>query len=102
MADACVHIMEKNSFNEIVEGQDEVRNTHINIGTGEDVSIKELAEKIKKEVGFKGKLSFDFSKPDGTPRKLTDVSKLKELGWRYSITLDEGISKLYSWYLENA
>ena len=102
MADACVHIMEKNSFNEIVEGQDEVRNTHINIGTGEDVSIKELAEKIKKEVGFKGTLSFDFSKPDGTPRKLTDVSKLKELGWRYSITLDEGISKLYSWYLENA
>lgn len=100
MADACVHIMEKNSFKEIVEGQDEVRNTHINIGTGVDISIKELAEKIKEVVGFDGTLVFNTSKPDGTPRKLTDVTKLHQLGWKHQVTLDEGIRKLYNWYLE--
>lgn len=101
MADACVHIMKKNSFKEIVEGQDEVRNTHINIGTGEDISIKELAEKIKEVVGFEGALVFNASKPDGTPRKLTDVTKLHKLGWEHQVALDEGIRKLYNWYLQH-
>jgi GDP-L-fucose synthase len=73
----------------------------INIGVGEDVSIKELAETIKEEVGFKGEITWDTSKPDGTPRKLLDVSKLKALGWEPSVSLEEGIKKTYEWFLEN-
>lgn len=100
MADACVHIMEKISFKEITKDQNQVRNTHINIGTGEDISIKELAEIIKKVVGFEGSLVFNTSKPDGTPRKLTDVTKLRALGWKHHVVLNQGIGKLYNWYLE--
>jgi GDP-L-fucose synthase len=100
MAEASVFILEnidfKDTFTETVK---EVRNTHINIGTGKDISIKELAETIKKIIGFKGKLIYNFSKPDGTLKKLTDVSKINSLGWRHNIEIEEGINMLYKWYL---
>ena len=73
----------------------------INVGVGEDISIKELAEQIKKVVGFQGSIEWDSSKPDGTPRKLLDVSRTKALGWLPSISLQEGLSSTYSWFLEN-
>ena len=100
MADACVFLMENRSFsNTFIEGEKEVRNTHINIGTGKDVSIKELAEMIKETVGFKGNLVFNTDKPDGTMRKLVDVSKLNSLGWKYKMELVDGIQIVYDWYL---
>ncbi|SDB61946.1 GDP-L-fucose synthase [Flavobacteriaceae bacterium MAR_2010_188] len=99
MADACVFIMEKRDFKDTLSGSDEIRNTHINIGTGKDISIKELAETIKDTVGFTGKLIFNSDKPDGTMRKLTDVSKLHDLGWNHRIELKEGINKMYEWYV---
>ena len=74
---------------------------HINIGTGEDLSIKELATMVAKAAGFEGEIIWDSSKPDGTPRKVLDVSKIKELGWNPSITLDQGISQTVKWYQEN-
>ena len=102
MADACVFIMENRDFSDTYsEGEKEIRNTHINIGTGTDVSIKELAEIIKEIVGFKGDLVFNTHKPDGTMRKLTNVSKLNKLGWKHKVELVEGIKKLYDWYLIN-
>ena len=75
--------------------------THINIGTGEDVTIKEVAELIKKIIGFDGEIVFDTTKPDGTPRKLMDVSLLNKLGWKYSTNLEEGIRKAYEWFVNN-
>jgi GDP-L-fucose synthase len=72
-----------------------------NIGTGKDITIKELAETIKKITGYQGKILWDASKPDGTPRKLMDVSKMKELGWQYSTELEDGIKKTYLWFLDN-
>ena len=95
MADACVHIMERVDFKDTYDNsQKEVRNTHINIGTGEEISIKELAETIQEIVGFKGKLYFNTSKPDGTMRKLTDVSKLNTLGWEQQVSFKEGIENI--------
>lgn len=73
----------------------------VNIGTGVDVSIKELAEKIAEAVGYQGKISWDPSKPDGTPRKLLDVRKINDLGWRHETELDDGIRKTYEWYKDN-
>ncbi|TVZ27515.1 GDP-L-fucose synthase [Gillisia sp. Hel_I_86] len=107
MADACVFLMEKVNFKDIPEVSSsikenvkkEIRNTHINIGTGEEISIKELACSIQDIVGFKGELFFNENKPDGTMRKLTDPSKLKKLGWSFNTSLDEGIKKVYDWYL---
>jgi len=100
MAAACVYLMENRNFKDTyAEGAKEIRNTHINIGTGEDVSIAELAELVKSVVGFGGRLVFDASKPDGTLRKLTDPSKLHALGWRHTIDLEEGVRRLYKWYL---
>ncbi|MBU2949627.1 GDP-L-fucose synthase [Tamlana agarivorans] len=100
MADACVFIMENRNFSDTYEAdQKEIRNTHINIGTGKDISIKELAETIKATVGFKGDLVFNTDKPDGTMKKLTDVSKLNGLGWTHNIELKEGIHHLFNWYL---
>ena len=102
MADACVFIMENRNFEDTYNSDDkEIRNTHINIGTGVDVSIKELALTIKKIVGYHGELVFNTEKPDGTMIKLTDPSKLNSLGWKHSVELEEGIEKVYSWYLEN-
>ena len=96
MADACVFIMENRNFEDTFSrDQKEIRNTHINIGTGEDGSIKELAELIKNEVGFNGALVFNTEKPDGTLKKLTDVTKLKALGWTHKVTLQKE-SKIYT------
>ena len=99
MADACVFIMENRDFTDTFsKDEKEVRNTHINIGTGEDISISELAETIKSIIGFKGELVYNVDKPDGTLRKLTDVSKLNALGWKHKIKLEDGIKKMYEWY----
>ncbi|TNE53555.1 MAG: GDP-L-fucose synthase [Bacteroidetes bacterium] len=100
MADACVFIMEQRDFKDTYDSSNpEIRNTHINIGTGVDISIGELAEMIKETVGYDGDLVFNTSKPDGTMRKLTDVSKLNSLGWKHKIELQEGVRKMYEWYL---
>ena len=73
----------------------------INVGIGEDISIKSLAESVKEIVAYDGKIIFDISKPDGTPRKLLDISKLNQVGWKASINLADGIKSTYQWYLEN-
>lgn len=102
MADACVFLMENRNFKDtFLKNQKEVRNTHINIGTGKDISIKELAETIKKVIEFNGDLIFNTDKPDGTMRKLTDVSKLNGLGWKHTVELEDGIKKAYQWYLKH-
>ncbi|SHG20116.1 GDP-L-fucose synthase [Dysgonomonas macrotermitis] len=100
MADATVHIMETVNFSDLknVINSKEVRNTHINIGTGKEISIKELAFLIKDKVGYSGELWFNTEKPDGTLRKLTDVSKLNSLGWKHQIEIEDGISLMYDWY----
>ncbi|WP_100610475.1 GDP-L-fucose synthase family protein [Confluentibacter lentus] len=99
MAEACVFIMENRDFKDTFSNTEkEIRNTHINIGTGEDISIKELAETIKEIIGFKGDLVFNYTKPDGTLRKLTDVSKLNSLGWKHTVELKQGIERIYKWY----
>ncbi|WP_144554606.1 GDP-L-fucose synthase [Bacillus sp. X1(2014)] len=90
LADACVFLMNKYEGNEIV-----------NVGFGEDISIKDLSETIKKVIGFEGEILFDTTKPDGTPRKLVDVSKINSLGWKASTPLEIGIQKAYGWFLEN-
>ena len=99
MAEACIFLMQNRDFADVKGQETEIRNTHINIGTGEDISIKELAEVIKNEVGYDGDLVFNTSKPDGTLRKLTDVSKLHALGWKHTVSLKDGVSKLYEWYV---
>ena len=99
MADASVHVLLNVDFKDTyAPGEKEVRNCHINVGTGKELSIRELAEKVIKTVGFKGELRWDASKPDGTPRKLTDVSKLHALGWHHKVEIDDGVQKLYDWY----
>lgn len=101
MADASVHVLLNVDFKDTYKEDDkEIRNCHINVGTGKELSIKELAEKIVKEIGFKGELRWDTSKPDGTMRKLTDVTKLHGLGWHHQVEIDEGIRRLYEWYLK--
>jgi len=90
LADACVYLMEQHDGTDL-----------INIGTGQDVTIHELAEIIGKVTGFQGTLVYDSSKPDGTPRKLLDVSKLRGIGWEAQTGLEEGIEKTYRWYLEH-
>ena len=76
----------------------EIRNCHINVGTGKELTIKELSQLVVKAVDFKGVIEFDSSKPDGTPRKLIDVSKLHSLGWKHKIEIEEGVQKLFEWY----
>jgi len=90
LADACVYLMQTYSDSQ-----------HVNIGVGEDISIRDLAELIAEVVGFGGELQFDPSKPDGTPKKLLDVSYLKQLGWQARIELKEGIGQSYQWFLEH-
>ncbi len=100
MADACVFLLENRGLKDAFSAQQtEVRNTHINIGTGVDISIKELVEKVKFEIGYTGSFNFNSSKPDGPIKKLTDVSKLNTLGWKYKVGLDKGVEKMYHWYL---
>ena len=99
MADASVHVLLNVDFKDICAGKgEEIRNCHINIGTGKEISIREAAEMIIREVGFRGELRWDRSKPDGTLRKLTDVTRLHALGWHHRIEIDEGIHRLYEWY----
>lgn len=99
MASACLHVME-------MESQDYQKYTqptlsHINVGTGVDCTIRELAETISRVTGYQGRLSFDASKPDGTPRKLLDVSRMKKLGWQFSISLEDGLVDAYQWFVEH-
>jgi GDP-L-fucose synthase len=75
--------------------------SHINVGTGKDVTIREMAEIMKEVVGYEGRLTFDITKPDGAPRKLIDITRLKKMGWNYSAELEEGLNKTYKWYKEN-
>ena len=99
MADASVHVLLNVDFKDTYgEDEKEIRNCHINVGTGKELSIREVAEKIVKEIGFKGELRCDATKPDGTMRKLTDVTKLHSLGWHHKVEIDEGIHRLYEWY----
>ncbi len=128
MADASVHILLNVNFSDIIgvekyssvfygartdgavdrnnsEGRGgaipslgEIRNCHINVGTGKELTIRQLSELVVKEVGFTGVVAFDASKPDGTPRKLIDVSKLHSLGWHHSVEIEDGIHKLFTWY----
>jgi GDP-L-fucose synthase len=95
LADACVFLMQKVDFKDLVDNNGPVLNTHINIGTGKDLTIKELALLIKDIVGFKGELKWDSTKPDGTFRKLLDVGKINMLGWKEKIGLEEGIGLIY-------
>jgi len=90
LADACVYLMNNYVGNEIV-----------NVGVGEDISIKELAQKVKEVVGYEGEIQYDTSKPDGTPRKLVDVTKLNSLGWNANTPLENGLEKAYQWFLDN-
>lgn len=98
MADACVFIMENVDFKDLVSNKKEIRNTHINIGTGIDISIKELAYLIKDIIGFKGELYFNTQKPDGTMVKLTNPNKLHKLGWKHKVSLEEGVKSMLEWY----
>ena len=105
MADASVHVLLNVDFKDTydtsvknADGITEIRNCHINVGTGKEISIREVAELIQKEIGFLGEIRWDASKPDGTLKKLTDVKKLHNLGWHHKIEIDEGIHRLYDWY----
>lgn len=99
MADACLYIMENLDFNDLHDGAGkEIRNTHINIGSAKEISIRDLAFLIKEIVGFEGELKFDITKPDGTMRKLLDISKLRNFGWFPKMELEEGITELYRIY----
>lgn len=98
MADACVFLMQNYDFKTETAHLKEVRNTHINLGTGSDVTIATLADMIKEVVGFQGEFYYNADKPDGTMRKLTDVSKLNGMGWKAEVNLAEGIQRMYAWY----
>ncbi|MGX1930512.1 GDP-L-fucose synthase family protein [Flagellimonas sp. 2504JD4-2] len=100
MAEACVFIMENRNFEDTYqEGQKEVRNTHINIGTGVDISIADLATLIKEHIGFEGNFRFNTNKPDGTMVKRTDVTKLHGLGWKHDMDINKGVATMYQFYL---
>ena len=100
MADVSVFVMEHVDFKDTYkQGDKDIRNCHINIGTGKEISIRELAELIVSTVGYQGQLTFDSTKPDGTMRKLTDPSKLHALGWHHKVEIEEGVQRMYNWYL---
>ena len=99
MASACVHVM--NLDKSVYDANTEPMLSHINVGTGVDCTIKELVETVARVVGFTGSISFDALKPDGTPRKLMNVSRLKSLGWEYSVSLEDGLATTYEWFLNN-
>lgn len=100
MAEACVFLMEEINFSDLSKNKIEIRNTHINIGTGVDISISDLAITIKEIIGFNGGFTFNTNRPDGTPQKLTNVEKLHNLGWYHKIELKKGIQDVYKWYTE--
>src|SRR5690554_2634454 len=99
MAEACVFVM--NLQNDIYQQHTQPMLSHINVGTGVDCTIKELTETVAKVVGFTGNIEWDTTKPDGAPRKLMDVSRLRNLGWGYSIPLENGLRDAYRWFLDN-
>jgi GDP-L-fucose synthase len=99
MAAASIHVMELDA--ETFKANTQPMLSHINVGTGIDCTIRELAETVAKVTGFQGRLEFDATKPDGTPRKLMDVSRLADLGWKASISLEDGLRDAYQWYLNN-
>ena len=100
MADASVFVLENIDFTDTYAPDcKQIRNCHINIGTGKEISIRDVAHLIVNTIGYQGQLCFDATKPDGTMRKLTDVSKLHRLGWHHKIEIDEGVQRLYEWYL---
>lgn len=99
MAAASIHVMELDA--ETFKANTQPMLSHINVGTGIDCTIRELAETVAKVIGFQGRLEFDATKPDGTPRKLMDVSRLGDLGWKASISLEDGLRDAYQWYLDN-
>ncbi len=99
MAAAAVYVM--NLSNDVYQENTKQMLSHINVGTGVDCTIRELVETIAKVVGYKGLIVFDTSKPDGTPRKLMNVSRLNDLGWQYTISLEQGLTLTYQWFLEN-
>ena len=99
MAEASLFVLELNE--ETYKANTQSMLSHINLGTGKDVTIREMAETMKEVVGFEGKLTFDITKPDGAPRKLIDVSRLSNMGWIYNVDLKAGLEKTYEWYLES-
>jgi GDP-L-fucose synthase len=99
MAAASVHVLLLDD--ETYQANTQAMLSHINVGTGVDCTIRELAETMQRVVGFEGKLVFDTTKPDGTPRKLMNVDRLKKLGWQYNIDLETGLRKTYAWFLQN-
>ena len=131
MADASVHVLLNVNFSDIIgiekysstfygvktdgevnrnnsEGRGgaipslgEIRNCHINVGTGKELHIKELAQLVVEAVGFEGEVLWDTTKPNGTPRKLIDVSKLHSLGWTHKVEIEDGVAKLYQWYCDS-
>ena len=101
MADASVYCLEHINFDDVRGIDPEVRNCHINIGSGKEITIKQLAELVQATVDYHGVVEWDSTKPDGTLRKLTDVSKLHSLGWRHTMEIEDGVPALYHWYLKN-
>lgn len=101
MADASVYVMENINFEDVKGANPEVRNCHINIGSGKEITIGELANLVKKTLDYNGNIEWDSTKPDGTMRKLTDVSKLHSLGWHHKVEIEDGVRKLYEWYRNN-
>lgn len=101
MAGGCMHLMELADQQIEPELLSYPKPCFVNLGTGEDVTIRELAETVRAVVGYSGNIAFDASKPDGTPRKLQDVSRMHGLGWRHKVELEEGIRRTYQWYMEN-
>ena len=99
MADACIYVMQNVDFKDLIKDKKEIRNTHINIGTGSDITIKDLSSLIARIIDYKGSISFDSSKPDGTMKKLTDPSKLNGLGWKHQVEIEEGVERIFEWYL---
>jgi GDP-L-fucose synthase len=100
MAQASLFVLELD--NKTYKSNTKSMLSHINVGTGKDITIKEMAETMKEVVGFKGELAFDTSRPDGALRKLIDVSRLSNMGWNHNINLKEGLEKTYKWYSNNA
>lgn len=99
MAAASIYVM--NLSDDVYKANSQEMLSHINVGTGVDCTIRELVETVAKVVGFEGKIKFDATKPDGAPRKLMNVSRLKDLGWQYSISLEQGLTDTYAWFLNN-
>jgi GDP-L-fucose synthase len=102
MADACVFVMEHVNFSDLTKGKQDIRNCHINIGTGKEISIAELALIIQSTIGYDGRIVYNSEKPDGTMRKLTDPSKLHSLGWKHSVELPDGVQEMYEWYIKKS